>query len=194
MAKNWTMKEATQAIVNGDKEAILDIGRRYPILLNNITGAINGNTDAFLEIINALPDYDTANKVNKKMKDAIEGVTEETEDAEEEEAKKPAKKSAKKAKEDDEEEEAENDYSSMDAKSLFKLCKERGIKAEMKKPVKYYVGLLEKADAEADTDDEWDDEDAEEEVEKKPAKKAKGRPAKKAKEEEDDDEDDEWDI
>ena len=166
MAKNWTMKEATQAIVNGDKEAILDIGRRYPILLNNITGAINGNTDAFLEIINALPDYDTANKVNKKMKDAIEGVAEETEDAEEEEAKKPAKKSAKKAKEDDEEEEAENDYSSMDAKSLFKLCKERGIKAEMKKPVKYYVGLLEKADAEADTDDEWDDEDAEEEVEK----------------------------
>ena len=166
MAKNWTMKEATQAIVNGDKEAILDIGRRYPILLNNITGAINGNTDAFLEIINALPDYDTANKVNKKMKDAIEGVTEETEDAEEEEAKKPDKKSAKKAKEDDEEEEAENDYSSMDAKSLFKLCKERGIKAEMKKPVKYYVDLLEKADTEVDTDDEWDDEDAEEEVEK----------------------------
>ena len=191
MAKNWSMKEATQAIVAGDKEAILDIGRRFPLLLNNIVGALNGNADSFIEIVNALPDYDTANKINKKMKDAVEGTDDDddAEDVEEqEEEKKPAKKASTKktAKKDADADDGDTDYSSMDARSLFKLCKERGISAEMRKPVKYYVGLLEKADAAEDTDDDdWGDD----EEEKKPAKKSTKKAAKK-----DADEDDDWEI
>ena len=69
---------------------------------------------------------------------------------------------------DVDEETGEVDYSAMTAVELFKLCKERGIKAQPKKPAKTYIELLKKADEEAmavndeeeDSDDDWDDEDA----------------------------------
>lgn len=115
---------------------------------------------------------------------------------------------------EDEDEAAEEQasYDGMNAIELYKLCKSRKIKAEQKKPAKYYIGLLKKADEEAaqaeddaeDDDEDWDEED-EVEVTKtkggdkgsskgskpttKPASKTKtSKPAKK----EEDDED--WDI
>lgn len=112
---------------------------------------------------------------------------------------------------DDVEEEVEEQvsYEGMSAVELYKLCKSRKIKAEQKKPAKYYIGLLKKADEEAaqaeddaEDDEDWDDE---EEVEEAPAPKAKGgsksgkpaaKPAAKGKTskpaKEEDDED--WDI
>lgn len=57
------------------------------------------------------------------------------------------------------------DYSEMSAKDLYKLCKERGLDVEAKKPQKYYIKQLEAADqAEDDWSDnedgeEWEDED-----------------------------------
>lgn len=55
------------------------------------------------------------------------------------------------------------DYSEMSAKELYKLCNERGIKVQPKKPAKYYINQLEEYDAahedwEEDEDDEWEDE------------------------------------
>lgn len=106
-----------------------------------------------------------------------------TEDEEEDEAlkrkkKKTAKKTAKKVVEESEEEndydseeewdeeESENDYSSMTPLKLYKLCKEREIEAEKKKPAKYYINLLEEYDSaqeewgeEDDSEDEWEEED-----------------------------------
>ena len=116
---------------------------------------------------------------------------------------------------DDETDDAEDDvqdYSGMSAVELYKLCKERKIKAEPKKPAKFYIGLLEKADAEAAAekardaadDEDWDEgdgEDWDEEEEpkakakpenKKPAAKDKGKKQAAKKAEADDDED--WDI
>lgn len=100
-------------------------------------------------------------------------------------------------------EESADDYDGKSAVELYKLCKQRKIKAEQKKPAKYYIGLLKKADEEAeveddvDADDDWD----EEEAPKKPAKKApaKGKKAAKKAEPEEveddaDDDDDEWEI
>lgn len=100
-------------------------------------------------------------------------------------------------------EESADDYNGKSAVELYKLCKQRKIKAEQKKPAKYYIGLLKKADEEAeveddaDADDDWD----EEEAPKKPAKKApaKGKKAAKKAEPEEveddaDDDDDEWEI
>ena len=98
-------------------------------------------------------------------------------------------------------EESADDYNGKTAVELYKLCKQRKIKAEQKKPAKYYIGLLKKADEEveveddADADDDWD----EEEAPKKPAKKAPAKGKKAAKkaepeEVEDDDDDDEWEI
>lgn len=111
------------------------------------------------------------------------------------------------ATEKTEDDEAEGDvegtpvYENMKAVDLYKLCKERKIKAEKQKPAKYYVQLLKKADEEAAKvedeaeDEDWDEED--EEVEEVPAKKpekntkatSKGK-NKPVKEEEDED----WDI
>jgi hypothetical protein len=59
-------------------------------------------------------------------------------------------KSKKKAPEK-EDEETKLDYSEMTAKQLYKLCDERGIICEMKKPAKYYIELLEHWDK-AETD------------------------------------------
>ena len=127
------------------------------------------------------------------------------------------------AEAEDEAEEETGKYDGKKAPELYALCKKRGIKAEPKKTAKYYIDLLEKADAaeaeaeaEDEADDDWGDEaeaeepEAEEdddewkEPEEKPKKKA-GRPkkaatkpvakkaAKKADEESEDDDDD-WDI
>lgn len=134
--------------------------------------------------------------------------------------------SAKKAApaEEEEEDEAEettekvaDPYAGKTAPELYKECKKRGIKAETKKPAKYYVELLNEYDAanakateEEDTDD-WNDDDAEEEApkaksnkgnkksgkataEKQSSKGGKKKAAKAEPEEEAEDEDDSWDI
>lgn len=108
---------------------------------------------------------------------------EETEDEEEDEApkrkkkkttKKPAKKVVEEPEEEndydseeewDEEEENENDYSSMTPLKLYKLCKEREIEAEKKKPAKYYINLLEEYDNAQEDWGEEEDEDSEDEWE-----------------------------
>lgn len=102
--------------------------------------------------------------------------------------------------EDVDDDENDNPYEGKSAMELFKECKKRGIKAAPKKPAKFYVDLLQKADdEEADANDEDDDweEEVEEETTKKPAKSTKkAKPAKTKKEvvEEDDEDDDDWDI
>lgn len=106
--------------------------------------------------------------------------------------------------EDDAAEETETDpYEGKTAKELHAMCKERGIKADIKKPAKFYAELLRKADAEAEEaeddgdGDDWGEEEAEEAPAEKPAKsgksggKGKTKPAAKAAKEDDGDE---WDI
>lgn len=105
------------------------------------------------------------------------------------------------------EEEADTDeYSGKSAVELYKICKTRKIKAEQKKPAKYYIDLLKKADAaaaktkkkaEPEEDEEWDDDEEEAPAPKKPEKKsakAEKKPAKKAEPEDDGDDDDDWEI
>lgn len=88
---------------------------------------------------------------------------------------------------DEEVEEEAGKYDGVPAMKLFTMCKERGIKAKPKQPAKYYVNLLEDADAEeataaADDDgDDWDDDEAEAAEPQAPAAEA-------------DDDDDDWDI
>lgn len=59
--------------------------------------------------------------------------------------------------EDDDEDEV--NYSEMSAKELYKLCIDRDIECEKKKPVKYYVRLLEEDD---EAHDDWDDDEDDE--------------------------------
>lgn len=75
-------------------------------------------------------------------------------------------KEADNEKEDEDwgdEEESKSEYSDMKPVDLYKLCKERNIEAEPKKPAAYYVNLLEEADkAEEDWGDEEDEDDEDE--------------------------------
>lgn len=102
------------------------------------------------------------------------------------------------------EEEASDEYAGKSAVELYKMCKTRKIKAEQKKPAKYYVELLKKADAAAakskkkaeeaeDEGDDWDDEE-EQETPKKSKAKAEKKSSKKAEPVEEEDDDDDWEI
>lgn len=59
----------------------------------------------------------------------------------------------------DDDDEQSNDYSSMKPMELYKLCVERDIEAEKRKPAKYYINLLEEADK---ADDDWGDDEEDE--------------------------------
>lgn len=92
---------------------------------------------------------------------------EEDEDEDERPAKKSSSKKVQKKKpvgddddyDDDDwgdDDDEEVDYSEMSPKELFKLCKERKIEVEPRKPQKYYIKQLEAADK---AEDDWDDDD-----------------------------------
>lgn len=87
------------------------------------------------------------------------------------------------------EEDGAGKYDGIPAMKLFKMCKERGIKAKPKQPAKFYVELLEDDDAksepEVEDEDDWDD-PLDEDIN---ASLPDAIPAK-----EDDDDDDDWDI
>lgn len=292
MAKNYTIAEAVQIIAeNGDNEALIDLGKRYPLLTQKIARVAVKAGEDFIDLMSFMPEYLSANKVNSAIKKMLDEAPDADEDAEddgdeEEVEEKPVKKAAKKApdkkakkaadneEDDDVEEGGSYDYDSMNnakmykllgelgkrkdckekfgdlshdsmlkylkkygpksdatgeaddedveddtddgyegksAVELYKLCKQRKIKAEQKKPANYYIGLLKKADEEAATeaevddaeeDEEWDDDEEEapkKSAKKAPVKKAADKPAKKAAkkaepEEADDDDDEEWEI
>lgn len=291
MAKNYTMAEVANIFAEkSDFEAMTDIGKRYPLLAIKMTALVTKAPEETADIFSYMPDYLSANKVNKAIKDGGEDVSDsdvEDDETTEAPAEKPANKSvakkeakaAPKAKADagskdydsmnnkqmydllgelgerkackaefgdlskasmtaylkkhhgdgaeaeaeDEADEETGKYDGKKAPELYALCKKRGIKAEPKKTAKYYIELLEKADAaeaeeESEDDDDWgedaeaeepadddaDDEDEWKEPEEKPKKKA-GRPKKaaakpvakkapKKAEEESEDDDDDWDI
>lgn len=106
------------------------------------------------------------------------------------------------AEAEDDEAEEENPYEGKNAMSLFKMCKDRGIKAAPRQKAKVYIDLLTADDAAGDDDvededDSWADEAEEEKkpAAKAPAKGAKAKtPAKSGKKVEPAADDEEWDI
>ena len=181
MARSYTIGEAAKILADGkDFEAIGDLGRRFPIFTNKFMQAMTGNKDAIVEFVGYIPDYVNPRKMEKLIvSDAGESSDEEDVVDEEqtskekvEEEPKPKKRRASKAKaeqepvadESDDEEQQDGKYAGKNAMELFKECKKRGIKAQPKKPVKYYIELLEEDDEavasesndDADDDDDWD--------------------------------------
>lgn len=197
MAKNWKVGEAVKAIKEGNKEDILDIGRRFP-LFANLAAQVN---EAGVALLDCVPDYCTARKIESVLKDGVQESTEDenTEETTEEETKPvkkaekkaPAKKSAK--KDEEEVEEDEDSLESKSAKELFEMCKEAGLKVKPKQDKAVYIEALKAAEEKAENDDEdWDESGDEEEAEepKKPAKKAEKKKATKKS----DDDDEDWEI
>lgn len=175
MAQSYTLGEAAKILAEGkDFEAVGDLHRRFPIFTHKLMNAMSGDKDAVVEFMSYIPDYVNPRKVEKVI--TADPVEQPEEDAETEpepqpdkEKPTPKKRRARKADEEAESEseaeadEEQNDgkYAGKNAMELFKECKKRGIKAAPKKPVKYYIELLEKDDAaaEADTADSNDDDD-----------------------------------
>lgn len=200
MARNWKFGEAVRAIQAGNKEEIQDIGRRFP-LFANLAAQVN---EAGAALIDCVPDYCTARKIESVLKGDIqetpEGEGEEEAVEEEAPAKKAAKKPAKAEKKAPakkaskaKEEEDEDDLESKSAKELFEMCKESGLKVKPKQDKSVYIEALQAVEEDADDEeDDWEEEEEEAPAKKAPAKKAsKKAPAKKA---EEDDDDEDWDI
>ena len=61
---------------------------------------------------------------------------------------------------EDEEEEETEDYESMSARELYKLCNDRGVDCKPRKSKEYYIDLLEQQDEEDDSED-WNEEEDE---------------------------------
>ena len=175
MAQSYTLGEAAKILAEGkDFEAVGDLHRRFPIFTHKLMNAMSGDKDAVVEFMSYIPDYVNPRKVEKVITaDPVEQPEEdaETEPEPQHDKEKPAPKKRRARKADEEaesESEAETDeeqndgkYAGKNAMELFKECKKRGVKAAPKKPVKYYIELLEKDDAavEADTADSNDDDD-----------------------------------
>ena len=147
MATNWTMKQAYEVIkANEDKMAIADIFRRFPFVAMAIADC-KDNAGAE-SIFTAFPDWITARKVDKMIKDGFE--VDESEDEEEEVEEKPAKKKAttkKKAAKKAEPEEEDEDEDEEDEKP-----KKKAKKAPAKKSKK----KSEPEEEDDDDDDDWD--------------------------------------
>lgn len=196
MAKNWKVGEAVRAIKSGNKEDILDIGRRFP-LFANLAAQVN---EAGVSILDCVPDYCTARKIESVLKGDIQEESEGDDEGSEDKVptKKEPVKAEKKANEKKESKKEEKDDSleSKSAKELFDMCKEAGLKVKPKQDKSVYIEALKAANDEAEDDeDDWgDDEEEEAPAKKSTAKKAaaKATPKKSAKKEED--EDDDWEV
>lgn len=181
MARSYTIGEAAKILAEGaDFEAVSDLHRRFPAFTHKLMNAMSGDKDAVVEFVSYIPDYVNPRKVEKVI--TAEPTEQPEEDAEadaepelqaDEEKSAPKKRRVSKAKEEtkaeqeaeSEDEQQDGKYDGKNAMELFKECKKRGIKAAPKKPVKYYIELLEEndiaadvdtADSNDDDDDDWD--------------------------------------
>lgn len=194
MAINWSAYEACKELYGNNIENIQDIGSRFPLFAR---ACMQVNDEALLDILGALPKV-TARVVESGLKELGSGEEAETEveekDVQEEKpAKKETKKTTKKSKkeeveeDEDSDEEETNEYESMSAKELYKLCCERGISSHCKSRSKdALIEVLEKYD-----NGELESAKKSKKAEKEEPKK-KGRKAKKEEPVEEADED-EWD-
>lgn len=195
MAKNWMLAEAYKEIVAGNKDAIADIGGRFPIATTAL-GMIGENVGASM-VFGAL-DFVTVRKVEAVLKENVKPIEDDPkpEKAEKKaeaddkpkgkrgrkpkqkvEEEKPAKEPMNKPEEAD-----EPDYASMGEVELFKVCKAKGLKPAPKQDKQYYLDLLNPVEADEDSDDDWEDETSD--------------PVKEAEKDDDasDEDDDDWDI
>lgn len=144
MATNYTFSQVC-AIINEGKntEALIDIGRRYPLLMCAVSKVTAVAGDSFVELMNYLPDHLTANKVYNAMKAGVNSdiSTEDTDDdasdadikptAEPKAAKKGKKViiDAEKVPDDDS---GEKSYESMSGKELWDILGKAGKRKDCK--------------------------------------------------------------
>ena len=167
MAKNWTIGEAFKAVLEGDKEGILDVGKRFPLSCVMLAKV---NAEAAV-IFDALPENMTVRKLESALKGDIEVADEDdaNEDApvvEKKEKKEKAEKKvgkrgrpAKKVVEPDDEDEDfdDEDEDEEDEEEVVVKPKKKEKEKKNKKPAKKSV--VEDDDDDDDDDFDFDDDD-----------------------------------
>ena len=164
MAKNWTIGEAFKAVLEGDKEGILDVGKRFPLSCVMLAKV---NAEAAV-IFDALPENMTVRKLESALKGDIEVSDEDdaNEDApvvEKKEKKEKAEKKggkrgrpAKKGVElDDDEDFDDEDEEDEDEEEVVVKPKKKEKEKKNKKPTKKPVV----EDDDDDDDFDFDDDD-----------------------------------
>ena len=152
MAKNWLPIEAINVVREGkDTEAIVDIGKRYPLLVANCM------TEAgLLKIVEAIPKHISARQIHKGLLGEIDedAATETDAPADEKEVKetkvKDTNKADKAAKNDADdwgaEDEATKSYADMTTDELKTALKERKLTPEKGATKAAVIKLLESYD------------------------------------------------
>lgn len=118
MAKNYTFSEAVAIVATGkDMEAIQDLGRRYPILVQKVGVVATKAGAEFVELMSFMPEYLTANKVNTGIKNAVFGGEKEADESGED---------TDEATDDSTESTGDVDYESMSGKQLWDILGKAG--------------------------------------------------------------------
>ena len=118
MAKNYTFSEAVAIVAAGkDMEAIQDLGRRYPILVQKVGVVATKAGAEFVELMSFMPEYLTANKVNTGIKNAVFGGEKEADESGE---------GTDETTEDSTESTSDVDYESMSGKQLWDILGKAG--------------------------------------------------------------------
>ena len=166
MAKNWTIGEAFKAVMEGDKEGILDVGKRFPLSCVMLAKV---NAEAAV-IFDALPENMTVRKLESALKGDAEVSDEDdaNEDAsvvEKKEKKEKAEKKvgkrgrpAKKVVEPDDDEDFDDDdedEEDEDEEEVVVKPKKKEKEKKNKKPAKKSVV----EDDDDDDDFDFDDDD-----------------------------------
>ena len=150
MAQNWNVKQAYAAIKSGEKDSMIDIGRRFPLAMAALIKV--GESDAIEAFFNTFPDHLTMRKIENALRDGVKvddsdnEVEEETTTTETEEI----------------------DYENMTGRKLYELLRDKGLykdcvkkmgngkKQQMIDYIKKYGldGGSEEAEAEEETEEE----------------------------------------
>lgn len=119
MAKNYTFAEAVSIIAAGkDFESLADIGRRYPIMSIKVAAVAAKAGPEFIDLMNYIPEYITANKINSCIKNS-DITAEKSEDTSDDEVEETAKKED--ADSTEKFNDAEPDYDHMSGKELWDI-------------------------------------------------------------------------
>lgn len=165
MAKNWTIGEAFKAVMEGDREGILDVGKRFPLSCVMLAKV---NAEAAV-IFDALPENMTVRKLESALKGDIEvsdedDVNEDAPVVEKKEKKEKVEKKvgkrgrpAKKVVEpdDDDEDFDDEDEEDEDEEEVVVKPKKKEKEKKNKKPAKKPVV----EDDDDDDDFDFDDDD-----------------------------------
>lgn len=115
MAQNWNVKQAYAAIKNGEKDSMIDIGRRFPLAMAALIKV--GESDAIENLFSTFPDHLTMRKIENALR---EGVKVDDSDNEVEEE-------AVTSETEETEETGEIDYKKMSGRQVYELLRDKGL-------------------------------------------------------------------